>query len=279
MNVPLRLAEYPDLWEYKSDLRACSLDDNGNNEDSLLFDYEGFTAVNFDGVMEGYCGELGAGTARSADALYVDERSGGQEYTVNLIEFKNGNLNERYRAPVSSKKRSEFKEELVSHIDRVLDKHVMGLMDKIDPLGRELKDAVEQCIGENFGRLALDKGQKGVNKDAGDGYRLETVKTKALGSALLLLTILEQPVSYIKERVNFILVYNPSFLSGDDKRLGAGDKRAAIHPSVDTILTPMLAKRAGRPASRFGLKQSLGAFFRDVLTLTPEELYEFLGSR
>jgi hypothetical protein len=38
----------------------------------------------------------------------------------------------------------------------------------------------------------------------------------------------------------------------------------------------MLARNAKRYPKRFGLSDSLGAFFHDVLTLTSDELLEYL---
>lgn len=279
MSAQRRISDYPALSNHMSDLRACSLDDNGNTEDSHLFEHEGFSAVCIDAVMRGYCGEQGA--ARSVDALYVGECTDNWDSVIDLIEFKNGNLYERHHAPVSSKIRSEFKNALMKRIEKVIESYVMALGDKTAECERELRGAVDQCVKESFGKPAERRGsQQSVNAShGGDSFVLESVKTKALSSAFLLLSILGESADYIQNNVDFILVYNPSSLSHSKSYCGSGDNRVELVPSLDKTLVGGLAKCAGRPVSRFGLKSSLGVFFHDVLTLTSDELREHLTAR
>ena len=72
--------------------------------------------------------------------------------------------------------------------------------------------------------------------------------------------------------VNFILVYNwdenPATVDVIEE---IGDNDVPDSQAFQG-LGRLVAKNAGRPLRRFGLWKSLGAFFRDVVTCTADEL-------
>ncbi len=282
------IADYPILAACASDLHACSKDDSEKSSPEFLFDEEGVFAINFDGVMQRLCEEAknddeseAIGVARSVDALYVGTNSDSWNETISLIEFKNGNLRERRRRALSKRERAVFAHGLAEAIDGLLLRKVSDIG---WPAYEELSEPIEREI-ESFVGMHLDKGGDGTARmgephHKGDYFAIETIKTKAACSALALQRVLDVPISFIKENVDFVLVYNPDRNPETADDIDPGDDRAVPSiPSIDSKLPLMLASCAKRPLRRFGLRETLGAFFHDVIACTPEELRRYLTSQ
>lgn len=195
--------------------------------------------------------------------------------TIALIEFKYRNLMEKPNATASKSVRKELAHSLCNAIGEALGK----CADRLDPmvmiqLEEELADEVEKCVRECLGKPRGIRGQgKARNKGS---ILLEEVKTKAGFSALLLQIVLDKPIEYVRNHVDFVLVYDPQKNSGADDVQEIRDCRAVPSSGAIGSFHRMLAKSAGRPAARFGLKKSIGAFFHDVLTLTPDEMLAYI---
>lgn len=277
--------DYPLLSECRSDLRECSLDDNGNGSDEYMFDHPGFPAICFDDVMRKHCARAVSdacrtriGVARSVDALYVGKSLESWDERISLVEFKNGNLLERPHTALGRKQRQKLTQSLKNSVNAVLEKHIIQVMGccSFDEISRELDSAVERSVHESFGRLAARKTATGDSGHRNDSFVLESIKTKALCSALLLLSILDVPVQHLKSNVDFVLVYNPDRNpDSDDENVGSGDRRVERVASIESSLPLALGRYAERPLERFSLKKSLGAFFHDVVTCTSDEFLRY----
>ena len=288
MNLPTRLDDYPLLKPCQSDLRLCSVDDSDAENPCYMFDVEGVCAFNLDLAMRNFCHEYSDGNpernqpARSADALYVGKDLQNWDEILALVEFKNGNLLERTPAVLSSKQRRLVNDALSKAVDDVLVSHSSQIgWNHFDTITKEVEDAIQQGISDYLGNSIVKTNTNGrARHHKGGGYTLETVKNKALSSAFLLQQILDLSVKDIQKNVDFILVYNPDVNpSQDGERYAQDDQFVPQVRAIDSFLPSMLARNAKRPLERFGLKQSLGIFFRHVLTLTSEELEHHLMSQ
>lgn len=281
----------PQLACCKSSLRSCSKDDSDRGNVTYMFDDPDVEAINFDMVMSNYCNSVRAarnaetlGTARSVDALYVGNNMDVCDETLALVEFKNGNLLERQRSLLSNAEFGGFKEDLTCFVVEFIEKTLTSCMDRNgridwDSYGEQtdehlVKQTVESFCGEWLRSGRRDRGFLEADRRS---YRLETIKSKATSSALVLQWVLQVDVGFISDRVDFVLVYNPFCNPGTDSdREILSDNTVPSSPSLNGRFTAMLARHAKRPRERFGLRESLGALFHDVLTCTPEEFSAYV---
>lgn len=238
--------------QHSSDLRACSKDNHNTDEEIYLFERAGIPAINFDGVMRSSCVDEGMarlgrpfGTARSVDALYVGRDTGTWDDTIALIEFKNGNLMERPQALVSSRVRSDLCRGIIDEVDTILTNNMASIgYGSIERVSMVVDRAVQSQVSSIFGRRRSATGGSRGEGYNGDHPRIEEVKTKAACSGQEVL---------------------------DDRAI----------PSVSSIedrLPSLINRCATSPLRRFGLWDSLGVFFHEVLTLTPEEAEQCVGT-
>ncbi len=278
--------DYPDLTSCLSNLRACSKDDSDPTNITYMFEREDCRAIDFDRVMRNYCsnssqsdgsGELGL--ARSADALYVGQDEHAWNDTISLIEFKNGNLFDR-RHILSNSERNDFRHGLIEAIATVFEKDAKDIgWEALVTLEDSLTKTVDDYVNSHLGRAQARKRGARTTRQR-DSFTLETVKSKAAYSALLLQNVLGVSSHFIREHVNFILVYNPAQNPGDDAGLPHISDNTVPHiPSIESEFPSRIARYAGRPLRRFGLRDSIGHFFRDVYTCTADELKVLLQDR
>lgn len=280
--------DYPILDACRSDLRTCSKDDSNESKPVYMYDEEGMFAVNFDGVMRCFCkqssptdGPGPMGVARSVDALYVGQDESSWDKTLSLIEFKNGNLREKQRRALGKREREEFTSGLVRAVEGMLQRKVGSIgWQAYGELSESIARGIENYVGRNLGRGGVATVSSGDEHHKGDYFTIETIKTKATCSALALQYVLDVPAKFIRDHVDFVLVYNPERNPdpADDSGM-MDDNTVPSIPAIESRLPSMLARCAKRPLRRFGLRENLGAFFRDVLTCTPEELRSYLKSK
>jgi len=277
------IADHPELECCVSDLRTCSKDDSDPNSIIYMFEKEGYAALDFDELMRRYCTDIrpaddtALGLARSVDALYVGKDVNAWNHTVSLVEFKNGNLYDR-RHTLSNSERREFREGLINAIDAVLVNNAerMG-WDTYASLEGSITRAARNFIDEHLGRAQAKRRNGGNSHHQRDSYTLETIKSKAAFSALLLQHVFDVSAEYVKQRVDMILVYNPDLNpdSGASSSI-TDDNTVPRVRSIEVGMPSMVARCAKRPVRRFGLAESIGPFFHDVYTCTAEELHHLL---
>lgn len=89
----------------------------------------------------------------------------------------------------------------------------------------------------------------------------------------------DRNISYTREHMDYVLVYNPECIKTETKQDQKGKDRQLQESTSREIIGKLVNKRANQSYIKFGLDKFRGYLFREVYTLSPGEFEKFVQKR